>query len=79
MLSRLVMQPMQMGHMVKSASNQILPIRQQMFRQFARDGRQNISRNVKSEKISLKERIMAPAGPNGLYLRTNCNCKRQFS
>lgn len=59
------MQPMQMGQMVKSASNQILPIRQQMFRQFARDGRQNISRNVKSEKISLKERIMAPAGPNG--------------
>lgn len=50
---------------MKSASKQILPMRQQMFRQFARDGRQNIARNVKSEKISLKERIMAPSGPNG--------------
>lgn len=54
-----------MGPIMKSASKQILPMRQQMFRQFARDGRQNIARNVKSEKISLKERIMAPSGPNG--------------
>lgn len=59
------MQPIQMGPIMKSASKQILPIRQQMFRQFARDGRQNITRNVKSEKMSLKERIMAPSGPNG--------------
>lgn len=68
MLSRLVMQPMhiQIGPIIKSASKQILPIRQQMFRrQFARDGRQNISRNVKKENISLKERIMTPSGPNG--------------
>lgn len=69
MLSRLVMQsPMQMGTIIKS-SKQLLPIRQQIVRQFARDGRQNITRNVKSEKMSLKERIMAPAGPNGINSR----------
>lgn len=45
-----------------------MPIRNQFFREFHQQGRETISRSerIVQRQTTLKERIMAPAGPKGL-------------
>ena len=65
MLSRLVCSsPLISQNLVKSALQQV-PRRQQVFRQYARDVRGTFSRTARTaERTSLKEKAMAPPGPN---------------
>lgn len=43
-----------------------MPIRNQIIRQFGRDGRDTVTRSERiANRQTLKEKIMAPAGPNG--------------
>lgn len=80
MLSRLAMgsTPIISASLVRSAFNTV-PARNQVFRQFQRDSRETVFR-TRSERIAerqtLKQRIMAPAGPNGkLKFRKQILCK----
>ena len=50
--------------MLRSAIQQI-PKRQQVWRQYARDSRESFTKS-RAERLSLKERAMAPPGPNGI-------------
>lgn len=70
MLSRLVVQSQPMISMALAGRNmQKLPIRHQIIRQFNRDGRDTMTRAERiAQRQTLKERIMSPAGPNGMYL-----------
>lgn len=46
---------------------QKIPIRNQVFRQLHREGRDSFTRAERvAERRTLRERIMAPAGPNGI-------------
>lgn len=69
MLSRLVVQSQPMLSMALAGRNmQKLPIRHQIIRQFKNDSRETLSRSERiSGRQTLKEKIMAPAGPNGKY------------
>lgn len=66
MLSRLIVQSQPMISMALAGRNiQKMPIRQQIIRQFNRDSRETITRTERiTHRQTLKERIMAPAGPN---------------
>lgn len=67
MLSRLVMSSTPMLSMSLARNGiQKVPLKNQVFRQFSRDGREPITRSERiAERRSLRERLMAPAGPNG--------------
>lgn len=67
MLSRLIVQSQPMISMALTArSIQKMPIRNQIIRQFGRDGRDTVTRSERiANRQTLKEKIMAPAGPNG--------------
>lgn len=71
MLSRLVVQSQPMISMALTGrSLQKMPIRNQIIRQFNRDSRETMSRSERiTHRQSLKEKIMAPAGPNGILLK----------
>lgn len=71
MLSRLVVQSQPMISMALAGRNvQKMPIRQQIIRQFNRDSRETITRSERiAQRQTLKERIMAPAGPNGNFYK----------
>jgi hypothetical protein len=64
MLSRLAYAQTAFSPLVKNAFQQI-PKRQPIFRQFTRDTRQGVTRGKLREEPTLKERMMAPPGPNG--------------
>lgn len=67
MLSRLVVQSQPMISMALTGRTlQKMPIRNQIIRQFNREGRDTMSRADRiSHRQTLKEKLMAPAGPNG--------------
>lgn len=67
MLSRLVISSTPMLSMSFARNSiQKVPLRNQVFRQFNRDGRDTYTRSERIvERRTLRERIMAPAGPNG--------------
>lgn len=67
MLSRLIVQSQPMISVALAGRNiQKMPIRHQIIRQFKNDSRETISRSERiSHRQTLKEKIMAPAGPNG--------------
>lgn len=67
MLSRLVVQAQPMLSTVLARTTiQKIPLRSQIVRQFHREGRETITRSERiASRQSLKERILAPAGPNG--------------
>lgn len=67
MLSRLVLSSTPMLSMsLARHSIQKVPLRNQVIRQFNRDARDTYTRSERiAERKSLRERIMAPAGPNG--------------
>lgn len=67
MLSRLVVQSQPMISMALTGrSLQKMPIRNQIIRQVHREGRDTISRADRiSHRQTLKEKLMAPPGPNG--------------
>lgn len=67
MLSRLVMSSTPMLSMSLARNGiQKVPLKNQVFRQFSRDGRETITRSERiAERSSLRERLMGPAGPNG--------------
>lgn len=45
---------------------QKIPLRNQAFRQFSRDNRDTFTRGERiAERRTIRERLMAPAGPNG--------------
>lgn len=69
MLSRLVVQSQPLMSMALIGRNvQKMPIRNQIIRQLHREGRETMSRSERiSHRQSLKEKIMAPAGPNGIH------------
>lgn len=51
---------------IARGSIQKIPLRNQVFRQFSRDSRETFTRSERiAERRTLRERIMAPAGPNG--------------
>lgn len=59
-----------------------LPLRPNgiIFRQFQRDSRQTINSRMRTAKApTLKERLMAPAGPNGMNYYANQHFSRMFS
>lgn len=68
MLSRLVVQSQPMISMALTGRTlQKMPIRNQIVRHFNREGRETITRSERiAHRQTLKERIMAPAGPNGM-------------
>lgn len=68
MLSRLVLSSTPMLSMSFARNSiQKVPLRNQVFRQFGRDGRDTYTRAERiGERKTLRERIMAPAGPNGM-------------
>lgn len=67
MLSRLIVQSQPMVSMALAGrSLQKMPLRNQIVRQLHREGRDSMSRSERiSHRQTLKEKIMAPAGPNG--------------
>lgn len=67
MLSRLVVQAQPMLSTVLARTTiQKIPLRSQIVRQFHREGRETITRSERiASRQGLKERILAPAGPNG--------------
>lgn len=67
MFSRLMVQSQPMISMALAGRNvQKMPIRNQIMRQFHREGRETMSRSERiAHRQTLKEKIMAPAGPNG--------------
>lgn len=67
MLSRLIVQSQPMISMALAGRNiQKMPIRHQIIRQFNRDARETVTRSERiAHRQTLKEKIMAPAGPNG--------------
>lgn len=67
MLSRLVVQaqPMLSSALARNTFQKI-PIRNQIVRQFHREGRDTMSRTERiAGRQGLKEKILSPAGPNG--------------
>lgn len=76
MLSRLVVQSQPMISMALAGRNiQKLPIRNQIIRQLHREGRDTMTRTERiANRQTLKERIMAPAGPNGTYFSESLTC-----
>lgn len=68
MLSRLVIQSQPMISMALTGRTlQKMPIRNQIVRQFNRESRETVTRTERiAQRQTLKEKIMAPAGPNGL-------------
>lgn len=70
MLSRLVVQAQPMISMALTGRTlQKMPIRNQIIRQMHREGRDTMSRSERiSHRQTLKERIMAPAGPNAFAM-----------
>lgn len=73
MLSRLIVQSQPMLSMALTGRTlQKMPIRNQIVRQFNRDGRDTVTRAERiSQRQTLKERIMSPAGPNGKLFDLN--------
>lgn len=69
MLSRLIVQAQPMISMTLAGRNlQKMPIRHQIIRQFKNDSRETVTRAERiSQRQTLKEKIMAPAGPNGKH------------
>ena len=69
MLSRLIVQSQPMLSMALTGRTlQKMPIRNQIVRHFNRDGRDTMTRAERiAQRQTLKERIMAPAGPNGMH------------
>lgn len=67
MLSRLIVQSQPMISMALSRSTvQKIPIRNQLIRQFHQEGRETFTRSERiAKRQTLKEKIFAPAGPNG--------------
>lgn len=91
MLSRLVMgsSPIISASLARKAM-QGIPLRNQVYRQFQRETRGEAVFKTRSERLAerqgqtLKERAMAPPGPNGnfyrhLLKRNNCNFLHRFS
>lgn len=68
MLSRLIVQSQPMISMALAGKTlQKMPIRNQIVRQLHREGRDTMTRTERiSRGQTLKERILAPAGPNGI-------------
>lgn len=72
MLSRLIVQSQPMLSMTLAGRNiQKMPIRHQIIRQFKNDSRETVTRaeRISQRSQTLKEKIMAPAGPNGNYMQ----------
>lgn len=67
MLSRLIVQSQPMISMALARNTmQKMPIRNQIIRQFNNEGRETITRSERiAQRKTFKERIFAPAGPNG--------------
>lgn len=73
MLSRLIVSQQSMLSMALGRSSiSKMPIRNQFFREFHQQGRETISRSerIVQRQTTLKERIMAPAGPKGAFFRS---------
>lgn len=67
MLSRLIVQSQPMLSMaLVRPTIQKIPIRNQIIRRFHGEGRETITRSERiAQRQTLKEKIFAPAGPNG--------------
>lgn len=68
MLSRLIVTQQPMLSMALSRSTfSKMPMRTQIIREFQQQGRETISRSerISQRKTTLRDRIMAPAGPKG--------------
>lgn len=80
MLSRLVLSSTPMLSMSMARNSiQKIPLRNQAFRQFSRDGRDTFTRAERiAERKTLRERLMAPAGPNGKTEIARDLCAEQF-
>lgn len=67
MLSRLIVsqQPLLSMALARSTMSK-MPMRNQMIREFNQQARETVSRSERiATRQTLRERIMAPAGPNG--------------
>lgn len=72
MLSRLVISSTPLISMSLTRNGiQKIPLRNQAFRQYSRDVRDTFTRGERiAERRTLRERLMAPAGPNGTSRQT---------
>lgn len=69
MLSRLAVTTTRINPVfIKSAVQNLPKNRQTIFRQFAEDVKYRSRSERINERMSLKERAMAPAGPNGTLI-----------
>lgn len=68
MLSRLACTRTSINPAFIKSAIQNLPKNRQIIRQFAEDAKFRTRSERINEKMSLRERAMAPAGPNGSYL-----------
>lgn len=67
MLSRLIVQSQPMISMALARNTmQKMPIRNQIIRQFHREGKETVTRTERiAQRQGIKEKIFAPVGPNG--------------
>lgn len=72
MFSRLACTKISINPALLKSAIQNLPRNRQIVRQFAEDARFKTRSERINERLSLREKIMAPAGPNGKLLPKSC-------
>lgn len=77
MLSRLIVTQQPLLALARSSLSK-MPMRNQIIREFQQQGRETFTRSehIAQRKTTIRERIMAPAGPKGNHSTFSCSVWR---